>query len=510
MFHYRDLILRLRRAESQRDIQAALHVGPAKIVQVRKLATELGWLDSAADIPSDEAILAAVAATQKPPARMPSLVEPHRERVAGWVRSGMEAKTIWEALKRDHGFKGSYSSVQRFVKGLTEATPDPVVRLQFSAGECAQVDFGSGPEMPDPITGKPRKTHVFVMTLAYSRHQYAEVVWDQTVRTWLRCHRNAFEFWGGVPAKVTTDSLKAAIIRACRYDPQVQRSYGEFAEGYGFQISPCVIETPEHKGRVESGVRYVKRSFLRSPRTFPSMVNINEQLIGWVLGEAGNRIHGTTQLSPLAVFCDEEKPALKPLPAERVEMAVWSTVKIHPDCHAIFLKSYYSAPHRYIGKQLDLRAGDDTVTLFDQLDAVACHARATRPGQWLTNLDHLPPEKTAYLRQTPVWCLEQAIRIGPSCQLFLKELLGDRVVDRLRAAQGVLRMAKKYGRGRLEDACARALAYDNVRYRTVKRILEQGLDQIPLDETEGGQLELGFMATDAPRFARSIGELFPN
>jgi hypothetical protein len=268
-----------------------------------------------------------------------------------------------------------------------------------------------------------------------------------------------------------------------------------------------VAKTPEHKGTVESGVRYVKRSFLKSPRTFTGIGDANRQLKEWVLEEAGNRTHGTTHLVPLKVFAEEDKPALKPLPAERVELAVWSTAKIHPDCHAIFQKSYYSVPFRLVGKQLDLRAGDCTVMLFQNLEMVACHPRATRPGQWLTNNDHLPEEKMAYLNQTPAWCKEQAARIGDACVEFITELLGDRVLDRLRAAQGVLRLAKKYGAKRLDNACRRAIAYDNIRYHTVKKILEHGLDQLPLDELETGQLELPFAAI-SPRFARPMSDLF--
>lgn len=507
MFHYQDVIARLRRNEGRRLIQAALRMGPRKIDEIRRLAIEMNWLNPETELPSQEEILAVLETSRKPRQAQVSKVEPFRALVLDWVKQKMEAQTIWSHLNKNHGYTGSPSSVRRFVRKLAATLPDPVVRLHYSPGEVAQVDFGSGPLLPDPVTGKPRKTHFFVMTLTHSRHQYAEIVWDQTATTWLRCHRNAFEFWGGVPTKVMPDNLKAAIIRACYYDPQVQKSYGEFARGYGFQVSPCVAKTPEHKGTVESGVRYVKRSFLKSPRTFTSIGDANRQLLEWVLEEAGNRTHGTTHLIPLTVFAEVEKPALKPLPAERVELAVWSTAKIHPDCHAIFQKSYYSAPFRLVGKQLDLRAGDCTVMLFQNLEMVACHPRATRPGQWLTNNDHLPEEKMAYLNQTPAWCKQQAARIGDSCLEFITELLGDKVLDRLRAAQGVLRLAKKYGAKRLENACRRAVAYDNIRYHTVKKILEHGLDQLPMDETETGQLELPFAAI-SPRFARPMSDLF--
>ena len=513
VFHFADIVARMRDGETRRNIQAALGVSPKTITTIRTVATLRGWLDPGATVPEAGDVDAAVrefnarkAEEQGKASPQTSLVEPYRDVVTKWAREGIDAQTIWAALVRNHSFNGSYSCVRRFVRRLVASLPDPAVRLQFPPGDMAQVDFGSGPALLDSDSGKMRKTHIFVMTLAYSRHQYAEIVWNQSVATWLRCHRNAFEFFGGVPHRVRVDNCKCAITRACRYDPQVQRSYGEFALACGFRIDPCIVETPEHKGRVESGVKYVKKSFVKSPRTLTTLGNSNQQLLEWVLGEAGNRVHGTTHEVPLRVFAEEEKAALKPLPVEGAEVAVWSTVKLHPDCHVIFDRSYYSAPYRYIGQELDLRATDSCVMLFEQAQLIAFHTRATRPGQWKTNLDHYPPEKVAYLQQTPQWCLEEALKVGEACCEFMTELLGDRVTVRLRAAQGTLRLRKRFGAKRLEAACCRALAFDRIEYRALKRILEGGLDMLPLHQGEGGQLELPFIET--PRFARDIADMF--
>lgn len=500
---------RLRDGHRRPDICRELKVPRRRVREIRALAQQQGWLESAAPPPEEVLQDAWETLNNAKGLPQPNVTAPHRELIQTWLKKNYDAKTIWSALKRQHGFAGSYSSVWRLVQQLQAADPDVVVRLQFAPGEVGQVDFGSGPMIYDLARCKERKTWFFVMTLAFSRHQYAELVWDQSVETWLRCHSNAFRFFGGVVSKVIIDNLKSAITKACRYDPQVQRSYAEFARAYGFQISPCVVRTPEHKGRVEAGVKYIKRSFLNSPRTFRHLADGCRQLLDWVMGEAGNRVHGTTQQQPLALFAEEEKSALKPLPAEPVELAVWKTVKLHPDCHVQLNRSYYSAPHRYVGRELDLRATPNQVTLFDQLTLVACHPRATRPGTWMTNYDHLPPEKTAHLLQTPQWCLAEAEKVGEACSEFMLELLGDRVVDRLRAAQGLLRLRKKFGTRRLEAACRRALAFGNIQFKAVKRILDQGLDQQPLDVTDEGQYELPVV--EYPRFARDIATLFrPN
>ena len=299
---------------------------------------------------------------------------------------------------------GALGGVKRFLKRLGVSKPKAYVVLSFEPGEAAQVDFGSGPHIPHPKTLKPTKTHIFVMTLCDSRHMYAELVWDQKVNTWLRCHRNAFEFFGGVPARATIDNLKSAITRACHRDPEVQRSYGEFSKEYGFQIEPCRVKTPEHKGRVARGVGYVKSAFVPD-RVFRSLADGNRQLVEWVLGEAGNRIHGTTQEVPLVAFAEREKEALRPLPEPRPEIVTWAKAKLHPNCHISFEKSHYSAPFRYVGQQLHVRAGETMVEIYLQGEVVALHPRAQSPGTFRSNLDHyrprrrLPPKDTAMVPQ---------------------------------------------------------------------------------------------------------------
>ena len=399
---------------------------------------------------------------------------------------------------------GALGGVKRFLKRLGVSKPKAYVVLSFEPGEAAQVDFGSGPHIPHPKTLKPTKTHIFVMTLCDSRHMYAELVWDQKVNTWLRCHRNAFEFFGGVPARATIDNLKSAITRACHRDPEVQRSYGEFSKEYGFQIEPCRVKTPEHKGRVARGVGYVKSAFVPD-RVFRSLADGNRQLVEWVLGEAGNRIHGTTQEVPLVAFAEREKEALRPLPEPRPEIVTWAKAKLHPNCHISFEKSHYSAPFRYVGQQLHVRAGETMVEIYLQGEVVALHPRAQSPGTFRSNLDHYPPEKAAYLRRTPQWCLRQAQAIGPQCHRFIEALLHGQVTRRLGAAQGVIRLVKRFGRARLEAACARALSFDLIQYRGLKSILEKGLDQAPEWPDHTGQLHLQFV--ECPRFGRDIATM---
>jgi hypothetical protein len=284
----------------------------------------------------------------------------------------------------------------------------------------------------------------------------------------------------------------------------VQRSYGECAEAYGFLISPCPPGDAKKKGRVESGVKYLKGNFTPL-RSFRTIQDANQQLKHWVLEVAGNRIHGTTKQKPLSAFAETERCLLKPLPAIHPELATWAKVKLHGNCHVQFERTYYSAPFRLVHRELWLRATETTVKLFSDLKLVALHPRLRKAGARSTIDKHLPPEALAYKMQDPQWCLKQAKTVGPCCETLIEALFADQVLDNLRAAQGIVALNKKYGPARLEAACKRALAFDNPRYRTVKTILAKGLDQEPSPQAAFDQL--GESYSGKGRFCRNLTTL---
>jgi transposase len=478
MYQYRQVIHRMRQGQSDRAIAKTKLIGRVKCAVVRSIAQARGWLDGG-PLPEDAQLAKLFGQRKQPNPTQVSLTAPHEDRINKWVAQGIQATTLYQALVEQFGFTGSYSSVRRKVQKIRGRSPKASCVLDFAPGEAAQVDFGTGPIISDVFTGAVVKTWIFVMTLCFSRHMYAEIVTDQKVETWLACHRRAFEFFNGIPKKVIIDNARCAITRACYRDPEVQRSYGELAEGYGFIISPCPPRDPQKKGRVEAGVKYVKKAFVPL-RKFRTLADGNGQLNAWLLKTAGNRIHGTTRQKPLTMFAETEKPFLKALPDVPVQIAAWTRVKVHGNCHVQFEKAYYSAPFQLVRQKLWLRATATTVSLFKDLEMVATHRRLKHPGDRSTVDEHMPPEALAYKMQDPQWCLEQARQVGPDCHRLIRRLFAHRVLDNLRAAQGVIGLGKKYGSARLEAACTRAMHFDNVKYRTVKSILHQGLDQAPL------------------------------
>ena len=505
MYQYRQVLVRMRQGDSDRDIDRTGLMGRKKLGSVRYVAEQQGWLNPSVPLP-DDVILAKVFAGDATPLPITCVsgLEPFRDQITAWFQQGIQGTTIYRALRRVHGYAGSYSSVARFLRGITaKLKPDRTTRLDFAPGEAVQVDFGKGPTVTDVHTGQVLSTWVFVMTLCWSRHQYAEFVLDQTCSTWLACHRRAFAWFGGVVSRVIIDNAKCAITRACAHDPEVQRSYAECAEGYGFKIDACPPRDPQKKGIVESGVKYIKNAFVPL-REYRSLEDANRQLHDWILEEAGNRIHGSTREQPLQRFAQCERDLLQPLPDVLPVLAVWSQAKVHRDGHIQFGYNLYSVPFRLIGQSVWLRATDTMVAVFEAHVQVAAHARLNGQGKRHTVPDHQPPEAQAWRTQDTQWCLQQAERIGPNCLGVVTALFNDRVLENLRGVQGLLALSKKYGDVRLEAACRRAMAFGNPRVRTVKTILAKGLDQA---QDELALAEPGDTYTRGGRFLRDTTTL---
>ena len=399
MYEIRQMIQRLRLGESNRAVARAQGVGRDTVARVRDIAAAQNWLEATSPLPDDA-----------------TMARYYQTTGGGVVKNASHA-------------------VYRFLR--SEAGPAPVatVMLDFAVGEQAQVDFGSGPLITDRHSGEVFKTWFFVMTLSWSRHQYAEVVRNQSVETWLACHRHAFEWFNGVPRKVRIDNPKCAITRACYYEPTVQRAYAELALGYAFVIDPCPVADPAKKGRVESGVKYVKGNFMPL-REFHSLAHANAQLEAWIQGEAGNRLHGSTRERPLMRFNETEQALLQPLPAVAPTCPTWAKAKLHGNGHVQHAYCHYSAPFRLIHQTLWLEITPDVVRLYHEHELVAIHPRLFKAGTRSTVADHLPPDAQAYFMRDPQWCLTQATAVGPACRAVVESLFAKRVLDQLRAVQG--------------------------------------------------------------------------
>jgi transposase len=487
-----ELLRRLQAGESRNAIARNMGLSVNTVGRYRRWAQVQGLLAGPLPDLADLERLRLETRWRQRPGRQPneSSLEAFRQEVKDLVKAGKRPRTIWQLLGRRHpGLVTSESAVWRLVQSIRANEPPEAVvgRIETAPGEVAQIDFGYVGRLRDPRTGQRRKAWCFVLVLAWSRHMYAEFVFDQKLATWLLCHQHAFAFFHAVPRRIVLDNLKSAIIRAYTQeeDPCVQQSYRECAEHYGFLIDPCLPRRPEHKGKVESGVGYVKNSFLPLLEGEPTLLEANQQLRQWLIETAAQRVHGTTHAVPWQRFTQTEWLAMLPEPAADYDPAVWKQVKLHRDGHVTFERAYYSAPYRCLGQTLWLRAGLRDVRLFSQrFELLASHPRAAAPGERSTQPDHLPERLAAALATTSESTRQRAQAIGPSTAEVVGQLLDSRPIYRLRTALRVLRLAEYFTPARLEAACRLGLAHDDTQFVTLKRLLAGGLDQQPLPVPE--------------------------
>jgi len=405
-----------------------------------------------------------------------SIVDNFKEKIIEMLEAELSGVRIHEELVRE-GFAGSYSTIKKFIKNIRRKE-NIFVRVHTLAGHEVQVDFGYVGRIRDS-EGKSRKTWVFNMRLSHSRYDYYERVYDQRVETFITCHINAFEYFGGVPEVVKIDNLKAAILEANFYEPVYQRMYKYFADYYGFKPLPCRIYHPNDKGKVESGIKYVKGNFFKG-RDFKDSADCDRRLEEW-LEAANRRIHGTTRKVPLDVFSSEEKAKLLPLPENRYQLPKPGSRVVYHDCHIYVDYNYYSVPFEYVGKEVDIEVSDNLLRIFYEERQIVLHTVIEGKGQFSTDPSHYPRHKqyseTEHQEKYQVKMLE----IGPFAEQMFFVILRENTRNWGPPVSGILSLTKTYPRDVVELSCKRALVYGAYQYQTVKRICESGSYKLPVD-----------------------------
>ena len=221
-----------------------------------------------------------------------SLCAPWREQIEQALERGLSIQRIYQDLVVERQFSGSYYAVRRFVRRQVGSQELPFRRMECAPGHELQVDFGQAAWVIE--RGKRRRPHLFRAVLSHSRKGYSEAVWRQTSESFIRCLENAFRYFSGVPATVVIDNLKAGVLEADWYDPELNPKLEEFARHYGTVILPTKPAMPRHKGKVESGVKYAQNNAVKG-QSFESLTAQNTHLADWEKNVADTRIHGTTR-----------------------------------------------------------------------------------------------------------------------------------------------------------------------------------------------------------------------
>jgi transposase len=428
---------------------------------------------------ADEAKAAIEASTDSAPQPWPpkpqrspqaSACEVHRDLIASLVARRRNAKQIWRDLVDGHGFVHRYASVQRFVRSLrgTDAGRDAHAVIETAPGEEAQVDYGGeGPMVRDPVTGKYRRTRLFVMTLGYSRKCVRLVSWRSSAREWASLHERAFRALGGVPATIVLDNLREGVIKADHYEPTLNPLYARMLAHYGTTALTCRVRDPNRKGKVESGVRRAQDE-LRGLRfeTLPgSQQFLDERDARW----GDTRIHGTTKRQVVVMF-EEERPALRALPVEPFRMFRYATRRVHLDGHIEVEAAYYSVPPGLVGQALQVQWDEQFVRILTRHGVLLReHVRSERRGRFVTERDDRPRNTRGSTRDLLTAASKVGAHTGQVCNaIFARD--GEQGIRRI---LGVLSLAKRYGPVRIEEACGAALSMRAAEYRVVKRWLER-------------------------------------
>jgi len=471
------------------SLQQSIHTLHARGWSARRIARELGMhretvgRELKRSKPAKVATGSAAEAEAKP-AKVAtgsrSLCEPHREIITVALVQGLSAIRIHQDLVADHAFAGRYNTVKRFVHALSDAAPLPFRRIETAPGEEMQVDFGQGAPVIDSTSGKRRRPHLFRATLSFSRKGYSEVVWRQETESFLRCLENAFRHFGGVPKTVIPDNLKAAVLQADWFDPQLNPKLTSFAGHYGTVILPTKPRTPQHKGKVEAGVKYVQNNALKG-RSFASLAAQNQYLDQWEKRVADTRIHGTVRQQVEALFSKQEKPAMQPLPAGLFPCFHEARRSVHRDGYVEYKKAYYSVPPEHVGRQVWVRGDSRLLHIYTLLmRQIAVHT-LVEPGRFATDQTHVHPHKRNAIERGGEYLLERCRLIGPHSGAWAAAMYGNRGPIGMRVLQGLLQLARKHPVGLLEQASEKAVRHACRRLRDLRRLMAQGDQVVQID-----------------------------
>ena len=393
---------------------------------------------------------------------------PWTEVIQQRVLAGLSAQRIYQDLVTDHGFTGAYDAVKRFVRKLTGALEPPVRRMECEPGQELQVDFGQGAWVIE--NGKRRRAHLFRCVLSHSRKAYSEAVWRQTSESFIRCLENGFRHFGGVTATVVIDNLKAGVITADWFDPKINPKLEEFARHYGTVILPTRPAMPQHKGKVEAGVKYAQNNAVKG-RSFDSLAAQNLFLMDWEKNVADRRIHGTTRQQVGVLFEAVERPALRTLPDSLFPVFEEAPRTVHRDGYIEFKRAYYSVPPEYVARQVWARQQSRVLRIYNtRREQIALHALA-EPGKFTTDPAHLHSRKRHIVERGLDYFLDRCRLIGPLTGTWAEGLHQVRGPQSLRVMQGLLQLAEKFPAPELEKATGIALHHGAWHLRDLKRLL---------------------------------------
>lgn len=394
---------------------------------------------------------------------------------------------LWEEYKQTNPDGYQYSWFSELVRKYI-GTVSYSMRQEYKAGEKVFVDFADGLAVIDMVTNSPtclratrkqEKTQIFVAVWGASKYTYVEAVMRQDMASWIKANVNMLEYFGVSPKAIVPDNLKSAVIKACWYEPEINPTYREFAEHYGITIFPARSGKPKDKAPAENGVRLVKRWILARLRNrqFYSCTELNVA-IRELLKDLNGRKMKKIGKSRRELFESLDKPHANTLPDSPYEYAQWKKAKVGINYHVCFDKHNYSAPYTYIHKEVEIKGSTTLVEAYYKGERICSHPRSSINNGYSTLREHMPPSHQKYLDWTPKRILEWAQKYGENVCSVVKRIMESRSFPEqsYKSCLGIIRLERHYTAERLNKACKRAITYDAISYKSVKNILQNGMD----------------------------------
>jgi len=391
---------------------------------------------------------------------------------------------LWEAYRAAHADGYGYSRFCHHYQRWKQER-DLVLRQEHRPGEKLFVDW-AGDTIPvyDPATGEAHAAQLFVAVLGASNYTYAEAAMDQRMASWIGGHVRCFEFLGGCPQLAVPDNTRTGVSKACRYEPDLNPTYQEMAMHYGVGVLPTRPRKPRDKAKVEVGVQIAERWILAALRhvRFFSLAELN-RAIRELLDKLNQRPFKKREGSRQSLFLELDRPALRPLPAERFDLSEWSQATVNIDYHIQFDKSFYSVPYQLARQTVEVRATPSTVEIFHQGKRVASHVRTRKAYAAVTNAEHRPASHRAHLDWPPSRMVQWAATVGPRTREVVETILAAFPHPEMgyRSCLGIIRLGQRYPTARVEAASQRALTTGAVSYKSMDSILRRSLEQQPLN-----------------------------
>lgn len=403
-----------------------------------------------------------------------SIFDLYKTQIQEWLDKKISRLRIHEMLVENYGVLEKYDTLCKYIQNQFPKRLEAYGVQVVEPGEVAEIDFGELGMFPGPL-GKKVRTFGLAVVLPYSRLGFYAICYDQRLETLVKELRNAFNYLGGVPKRLKVDNMKTAILKNQHYDLEFNQDFLEFAYHYNTVIIPCSPYSPEQKGTVESGIKYLQQNFIAG-RVFQDEADIKRQLKNWMDNYANVRIHGTTKKVPREVFEGEEKSALQSLPGEEFAFFLRSVRVVLPNCHVHFENNYYSVPAMLVGKEVTLRFNDHLLRIIHQGEQAALHQRVNRStGNFVTQRSHLPDYKIYSQTEYQAKYEAQMVDIGEYAHQYFTMLLDSKESYWFRSVRIILGLEKQYGKEAVNLSLKRALYYCATDIVTIKNILTKEL-----------------------------------